>query len=151
MISGVTSLPIPTLFFPVYIGGGRIQKDQIQLPVEQVSIPKIKLPFQIVPNLMQKPGRAVQMLQFQELRSCAFQGPEPMAALQITAGLTEALQRQRKNRPLQGKMKLSPPGQTYKDLRHLLLFPKPAEDQRWPPNLGLAVRNPGISGGRDDL
>lgn len=55
MVSGVPSLAVLALFIPVHVGRGRIQKKQIQLLIEQIQILKVKLSFQIKPDIVQKP------------------------------------------------------------------------------------------------
>jgi len=114
------------------------------LLIEKVEIAEEKLPFKLMPDIVQEACGTIQMLELKSVKALTLHCLQPPASLQVTSWLTESLKGQSKHRTLYVKAKLSLRSQRLDDPCHGLLFPQSPKDQAGAPGLGLAGGDLGI-------
>ena len=140
-VPGVSTPANLGLFLPEDLGRGGIQREQIQLLAEQILVPEEELPFQIRPDIREKPRGSAEVLKGELLPTGTLQALEPPTPLEIASRLTE---------PLEGQSVLSLGSQGADPLRDPLPLPESVEHQRGSPDPGLPGGDLRVLGGGDD-
>jgi hypothetical protein len=102
-------------------------------------------------HIVQKANRAVEMLELKGLEVFAFHGLQPLAALKVSAGLTQPLQRQRKAGALRIELKPALGAELMNQIRQSLFVPESVKDQSRPPAAGFKAINLRLPRGRKRL